>query len=64
MRFDRGYISPYFVNNSKTQKVQFEKPFILLSEHKITSFKDILKYVEYAVEKKRPIIIVADDVES
>lgn len=64
MKFDRGYISPYFVNNQKNQKVEFEKPFILLSQHKITSFKHILKFVEYAVEKKKPILIVADDVES
>lgn len=64
MKFDRGYISPYFVNNQKNQKVEFEKPFILLSEHKITSFKHILKFVEFAVEKKKPILIVADDVES
>lgn len=64
MKFDRGYISPYFINNQKNQKVELEKPLILLSEHKITSFKHIVKYLEYAMEKKRPIIIVADDVES
>ena len=64
MKFDRGFISPYFINNQKSQKVEFEKPLLLLSEHKITSFKDILKYLEYAVEKKRPLIIIADDVES
>ncbi|HRI35297.1 MAG TPA: hypothetical protein PLD02_16225 [Saprospiraceae bacterium] len=49
MKFDRGYISPYFINNQKNQKVEFEKPLILLSEHKITSFKHILKYLEYAM---------------
>lgn len=64
MKFDRGYISPYFVNNQKNQKVEFEKPLILISEHKITTFKHILKYLEYALEKKRPLLIIADDVES
>ena len=49
MQFDKGYISPYFINNQKNQKVEFEKPLILLSEHKITSFKHILKYLEYAM---------------
>ena len=64
MKFDRGYISPYFVNNQKNQKAQLEKPLILISEHKITSFKHILKFLEYAVEKKKPILIIADDIES
>ena len=64
MKFDRGYISPYFVNNQKTQKVELEKPLIFISEHKVTSFKHILKFLEYAVEKKRPLLIIADDVES
>lgn len=64
MKFDRGYISPYFVNNLKSQKVEFEKPLILISEHKITSFKHILKFLEYAVEKKRPLLIIAEDIES
>lgn len=64
MKFDRGYISPYFVNNQKNQKVEFEKPLILISEHKITSFKHILKFLEHAVEKKKPILIIADDIES
>lgn len=64
MKFDRGYISPYFINNQKNQKTEFEKPLILISEHKITSFKHILKYLEHALEKKRPLLIIADDVES
>jgi len=64
MKFDRGYISPYFINSHKDQKVEFEKPLILLSEHKVSNFNQILKYVEFAVSKKRPLLIVADDVES
>lgn len=64
MKFDRGYISPYFINNQKAQKVEFEKPLILISEHKVTNFNQILKFVEAAVQKKRPLLIIADDVES
>ncbi len=64
MKFDRGYISPYFINNQKAQKIQFEKPLILISEHKITNFNQILKFLQVAVQKKRPLLIIADDVES
>jgi len=49
LKFDRGYISPYFVNNQKSQKVEFEKPLILITEHKISSFKHILKFLEHAL---------------
>ena len=64
MRFDRGYISPYFLTNQKSQKVEFEHPLILIAEGKITSFQQILKFIEFAVEKKHPILIIADDIES
>jgi len=64
MNFDRGYISPYFVTNQKNQKAELEKPLILISEHKITSFQNILKFAEHAMQKKRPLLIIADDVES
>ena len=64
MKFDRGYISPYFINNQKAQRVEFEKPLILISEHKVSNFNQILKFVEAAVQKKRPLLIIADDVES
>jgi chaperonin GroEL len=64
MRFDRGYISPYFLTDQKTQKVVFDKPLILIAEGKITSFQQILKFVEYSLDKKQPLVIIADDVES
>lgn len=64
MRFDRGYISPYFLTDQKTQKVSFEKPLILIAEGKISTFQQILKFVEHALEKKQPLLIIADDVES
>lgn len=44
--------------------MEFEKPLILLSEGKITSFEDILKFLEYSLEKKKPLLIIADDIES
>lgn len=64
MKFDRGFISPYFINNQKSQKVEFEKPLILISEHKVSNFNQILKFLEVAMQKKRPLLIIADDVES
>jgi chaperonin GroEL len=50
MRFARGYISPYFLTDQKTQKVSFNKPLILIVEGKITSFQQILKFVEYSLK--------------
>ena len=64
MKFDRGFISPYFINNQKARKVEFEKPLILISEHKVTSMNQILKFLEAAVQKKRSLLIIADDIES
>lgn len=64
MKFDRGFISPYFITNHKEQRVDFEKPLILLAEHKVTNFNQILKYIEHAIKVKRPLLIVADDIES
>ncbi len=63
MRFDRGYISPYFVTDVKTQKVEFDKPLILLSEKKISLLQDILPSLEAAAQARRPLVILAEDVD-
>jgi chaperonin GroEL len=63
MRFDRGFISPYFVTDVKSQKVEFEKPLILLSEKKISLLQDILPSLEAAAQARRPLVIIAEDVD-
>lgn len=63
MRFDRGYISPYFITDVKTQKVEFEKPLILLSEKKISLLQDILPSLETAASARRPLVIIAEDID-
>ncbi|KPV74917.1 uncharacterized protein RHOBADRAFT_66504 [Rhodotorula graminis WP1] len=63
MRFDRGYISPYFVTDVKSQRVDFEKPLILLSEKKISLIQDILPALETAAQARRPLLIVAEDID-
>ena len=64
MRFDRGYISPYFVTETKTQKVHFENPYILITEKKISTIQDIVPTLEITVKERRPLIIIAEDVDS
>jgi chaperonin GroEL len=63
MRFDRGFISPYFVTDVKSQKVEFEKPLILLSEKKISILQDILPTLELAAQARRPLVIIAEDID-
>jgi len=63
MKFDRGYISPYFVTDAKAQKAEFEKPLILLYEKKISSFQPLLPLLETVVRESRPLLIIAEDVE-
>lgn len=63
MRFDRGFISPYFITNAKSGKVEFEKPLILLSEKKISSIQDILPSLELSNQTRRPLLIIAEDVD-
>jgi chaperonin GroEL len=64
MRFDRGYISPYFITDNKAQIVEFEKPLILLVDKKISSLQSIIPLLENVVRTQRPLLIIAEDVES
>ncbi|KAF8329757.1 chaperonin GroL [Cantharellus anzutake] len=63
MRFDRGYISPYFITDVKSQKCEFEKPLVLLSEKKISALQDILPSLEIAAQQRRPLLIIAEDID-
>ncbi|KAL9647428.1 hypothetical protein ABK040_006790 [Willaertia magna] len=63
MRFDRGYISPYFMTETKTQTCVLEKPLIVIYDSKISSVMDIFKALQYALNNKRPLLIIAEDVE-
>ncbi|MDO4771156.1 chaperonin GroEL [Porphyromonas sp.] len=64
MQFDRGYISPYFVTNTEKMTVDFENPYILLYDKKIATLKEFLPILEQVVQTGRPLLIVAEDIES
>ena len=63
MKFDRGYISPYFINNSETMRVELEDPYILITDKKISSLNDILPALEKIVQTTKNIVIMAEDIE-
>ena len=63
MQFDRGYLSPYFVNDSATMQVIFEEPYILVYEKKISNIKDLVPVLEQVVQQGKPLLIIAEDVE-
>ena len=63
MRFDRGFVSPYFITDAKSQKIEFEKPLILLSEKKISAVQDIIPALEISTQLRRPLIIIAEDID-
>ena len=64
MQFDRGYISPYFVTNTETMQVEMDKPYILIYDKKISNLKELLPVLEPAVQSGRPLLIIAEDVDS
>lgn len=64
LKWDRGYVSPYFVTDPKTQKAEFHNAYLLLVDKKISSVQSILPYLEAAMQQQRPLILVAEDVES
>jgi chaperonin GroEL len=63
MQFDRGYLSPYFINNQANQTAEFDNPYILLYEKKISNVREMLPLLEGIAKAGRPLIIVAEDVE-
>lgn len=63
MQFDRGYLSPYFVTNSDKMEAELEHPYILLTDKKITSMKDILPLLESTMKSGKPLLIIAEDIE-
>merc|ERR1719430_2084130 len=63
MKFDRGYISPYFINTAKGAKVEYNDALVLFSEKKISSIQSIIPALELANQAKRPLLIVAEDID-
>jgi len=63
MQFDKGYISPHFVNKVETMECELEKPFVLVHEKKISAIKDLVPLLEKIAQAGRPLVIIAEDVE-
>ena len=63
MQFNRGYLSPYFINNNQLFKVEQEDPYILIYDKRISSAKDIVKILEQVIAKNKPLLIIAEDVD-
>jgi len=63
MKFDRGYISPYFITNAEQMKVELEDPYILITDKKISALNDVLPTLEKIVQTSKNIVIIAEDVE-
>jgi chaperonin GroEL len=63
MQFDRGYLSPYFINNADKQVALLDNPFILLCDKKISNIRDLLPVLEQVAKAGRPLLIIAEDIE-
>ncbi len=63
MQFDRGYLSPYFVTNAEKMEAELENPFILISEKKVSSMKELLPVLEAVAQTSRPLMIISEDVD-
>ena len=63
MQFDRGYLSPYFINQAESQSVELEDPFILLFDKKISNIRDLLPLLEGVAKSGRPLLVIAEDIE-
>lgn len=63
MQFDRGYLSPYFINNQQSMSVELESPYILLYDKKVSNVRELLPVLEGVAKSGRPLLIIAEDVE-
>ena len=63
MQFDRGYLSPYFINNQDNMSVELEDPYILLHDKKVSNIRDLLPLLENVAKAGRPLVVIAEDVE-
>ena len=63
MQFDRGYLSPYFINNAQSQQVNLDNPVVLITEKKISNIRDLLPVLEGVAKSGRPLLIIAEDVD-
>ncbi|BCV20464.1 chaperonin GroEL [Moorella sp. Hama-1] len=63
MEFDRGYVSPYFVTNTEAMEAEFEEPYLLIHEKKISAINDLLPLLEKVVRTGKPLVIIAEDIE-
>ena len=63
MQFDRGYLSPYFINQAESQSVELEDPYILLFDKKIANIRDLLPLLEGVAKSGRPLLVIAEDIE-
>merc|ERR1711974_276750 len=64
MQFDRGYISPYFANKQDSLTAEFENPYILLVDKKISNIREIVPLLEQVMQQSKPLLIIAEDVEN
>ena len=63
MQFDRGYLSPYFINDQQSQSVQLDNPYVLIHDKKISNIRDLLPLLESIAKSSRPLLIISEDVE-
>ena len=64
MQFDRGYLSPYFVNNPEKMEVSYDNPYILLTDKKVSTMKELIPILEKTMQSGRPLLIMAEELES
>ena len=63
MQFDRGYLSPYFINQADSQSVELDNPYILLFDKKISNIRDLLPLLEAVAKSGNPLLVIAEDIE-